>query len=345
MSTDGNPKKDEIKVAGLDFEWDIAEGKFLFEKEDAVLFWISTAMKTFFDTIEEISGEDAASVVLETTGFRQGIVVGEYFRELKGVSISEATALIPNTYASAGWGKAQIIDFNEESHTVSVQLSDSWEYKINKAQGKKVGGTFLAAHYAGIFSGLFGTNVWFDVRKDQIRGDGYSQFEYSPSSITVSKNMHQLARQKESEHIQQLEALVEDKTKDLQGLVKQISSPIIPVLEGIVVVPLIGKYDESRSEDLLVKTLYNLPKYRAKFLVLDLTGLDMEMSDYSAEFIHKLGAAASLIGVNTILVGIFAELAKNITKSQISLSKFPCFQTLQHGIYHALAEDGRKIVG
>ena len=38
-------------------------------------------MKSFFDTIEEISGTDASKLVFETTGFRQGITVGEYFEK------------------------------------------------------------------------------------------------------------------------------------------------------------------------------------------------------------------------------------------------------------------------
>ncbi|PLR94187.1 STAS domain-containing protein [Bacillus sp. T33-2] len=336
--------KYSMDVRGLDFQWDIEKGQFLFEREDAVLFWISSAMKTFFDTIEEVSGEEAASIVLETTGFRQGLVVSEYFTNLKNVSIEEAAELIPSTYASAGWGRAYIKDLNTETKTVTMELKNSWEYKINKAQGKKTAGTYLSAHYAGIFTGLFGTNMWFRVTRSQIEGYETDIVEYFPSEITVAKNIHELARRKESEHIRELEALVEDKTRELQDLVKEISSPIIPVLEGIVVVPLIGKYDESRAEDLLVKTLHNLPKYQAKYLVLDLTGLDKELSGYSAEFIGKLASAAALIGTETILVGISAELGISITQANINLAKFNCFQTLQHGIYHSLAQSGRQII-
>ncbi len=79
-------------------------------------------------------------------------------------------------------------------------------------------------------------------------------------------------------------------------------------MEGIVVVPLIGKYDEDRTEDLIVNTLNNLPKHQANYLVLDLTGLDKELTEYTASLIEKLGAAASLIGTKTILVGISADL-------------------------------------
>jgi len=141
-----------------------------------------------------------------------------------------------------------------------------------------------------------------------------------------------------------LEALVEDKTRDLQALVKELSSPIIPVLEGVVVVPLIGKYDEDRAEELVVKTLTNLPSHKAKYLILDLTGLNKDVSPYTASLVEKMALAASLIGTETILVGISPQLSMVITQSAVDLSGLDCFRTLQHGIHYALGQQGRKII-
>lgn len=333
-----------INVGGMEFGWNLEKGQFLFEGEDAILFWISSAMKTFFDTIEEISGEESSNMVFEATGYRQGLLVGEYFEKMDNVDIVQAARLITNTYASAGWGFAAIQNLDLQSKTLSVKLKDSWEHKINKKQGKTKGGNYLPAHYAGIFSGLFKDNIWYKVVQYQLEGHEYSIVEYFPSEETVSNNIHQLARKKEASQIMQLEALVEDKTRDLKTLVKQLSSPIIPVHEGVVVVPLLGKYDEERSEELLVSTLNNLPAYKASYLVLDLTGLDKDISDHTASLIEKIGTVSSLIGSKTILVGISAELSIVISESDINLSKFDCFQTLQHGIHYALAQLGRKIV-
>lgn len=332
-----------INIGGLDFKWDLEKGQFLFEEQDAVLFWISSAMKTFFDTIEEISGEEASNLVFETTGFRQGLVVGEYFAKLKNVSIIEAAELITNTYASAGWGRAEINHIHLDLKKLTVELKDSWEHKINIAQRKTKGGNFLPAHYAGIFTGLFGTNIWYKVVQHQLEGHTQSVIEYFPSDITITNNIHQLARKKETEQIIQLEALVEDKTRELKALVKQLSSPIIPVLEGIVVVPLIGNYDEERSEELCEKTLSNLPSHQAIYLVLDLTGLDNDLSEQTTSFISRIGSAANLTGTKTVLVGISPELSMQITQSEIDFSKFDCFQTLQHGILYALGQIGRQI--
>ncbi|MCM3666446.1 STAS domain-containing protein [Mesobacillus subterraneus] len=331
-------------VEGINFSWDLKTGKFSFEGQDAVLFWISSAMKTFFDTIEEISGEEASNLVFESTGFRQGLVVGQYFEKMKEVSVAEAAEMITNTYASAGWGMTIIKDLDFESMTFTAFMKDSWEHKVNVAQGKTKGGSFLPAHYAGVFSGLFGTNIWYKITQHQLEGHDHSVIEYFPADVTISDNIHQLARKKESEHIRHLENLVDEKTAELKELVNKLSSPIIPVLEGIVVVPLIGKYEEDRADQLLVNTLDRLPSYKASYLVLDLTGMEQEIGPHAVSLIEKIGSAARLIGTKTILVGISSSLGIEITQSNINLSKFDCFQTLQHGIHYAIGQMGRKII-
>ena len=336
--------KPSLNIEGLQFDWDIEEGSFLFEGEDSVLFWISSAMKIFFDSIEEISGEEAAQVVLETTGFRQGVVVGEYFTSMENFDVGTATKLITNTYVAAGWGLATLHNLNLEEKTLEIHLKNSWEHKINVAQEKDKGGSFLPAHYAGIFTRLFGTNIWFEIVKHQIEGHEESVIRYFPSDETIENNIHKLARSKEAAQICQLEQLVQEKTAELNAMIQEISSPIIPVLEGIVVVPLLGSYDEERSEDLLIKTLQNLPKHKAKYLVLDLTGLNNNFTEHAASLIEKLGSAASLIGTDTILVGISPQMSMTITETGVNLSKFNCFQTLQHGMHYALAQNGRSII-
>lgn len=334
----------DMNVGGLNFTWNLEKGTFQYEKSDAVLFWITSAMKSFFDTIEEISGEKAANLVLETTGYRQGLVVGEYFRNLN-LPIVQAVSLIPNTYASAGWGKFTVTSIDPDKKTASMQIEDSWESKINKAQGKGQHGTFIPGHFAGLLSGLFNQNIWYKQINASFENDNkIFNFEFFPSETTVQQNIHELARSEEAQQIRKLEQIVEERTSELNELVKEISSPIIPVLEKIVVVPLLGKYDENRSEELIEKTLHNLPKYQAKYLVLDLTGLDKHISEYTVSFIDKLASAASLIGTETILVGISAELAMTIAQTNNHLSKYNFFNNLQHGIYYALAQEGRKII-
>jgi len=47
-------KKSNIEVGGFEFKWNPDAGQLLFDGQDSIIFWISSAMKSFFDTIEEI---------------------------------------------------------------------------------------------------------------------------------------------------------------------------------------------------------------------------------------------------------------------------------------------------
>lgn len=333
----------ELIVGGVDLKWDLTTGQVLFEGGDVVFFWVS-AMKTFFDTINEVTGEEATNLVLEATGFRQGIVVGEGFKEMKEIDTSNVVKWVSDTYIPAGWGYVKVEKVDNETKTFTLYIKDDWEFKMNRLGSQDKQGIFVPAHYAGVFTGLFKSNYWYKIIKYQNETNPYTVVEYFPSDMNIEQNIWQMARKQEAKQIRQLESLVAEKTKLLQDLVKELSSPLIPVLDGIVVVPLIGRYDEDRAEDLIMNTLNNLPKYQARFVLLDLTGLNTDISPYTAELIDKLGSAARLLGVEVILVGISAELAMTITGTLTGLKKYECLQTLQHGIYYALGKSGRRIV-
>ena len=323
---------------------ELGEGQLIFEEMDSFLFNNPTAMMLLFETIEEISGEEVANLVLETTGFRQGFAVGSHLMEMKDVTVEDLVELLPSISAASGWGQINFEKFNEGSKTLTVQIKDTWEHKLNEAQKKISGSNLIPTYFSGIFTALYNTNVWHKVIHHQLEGYEYSEIDYFPSEVNVANNIHQLAQKNESAQILQLEALVEDKVRDLTGLVKELSSPIIPVLEGVVVVPLIGKFDDERAKELVRKTLHNLPSYKAKYLILDLTGVHNTLGDCKASTLERLGLAASLMGTETVLVGISPQLSIIINQSGADLSKSKCFQTLQHGIHYALGQQGRRII-
>ena len=335
--------KKEIRVGDVDLKWDLETGQVLFDGGDVVFFWVS-AMKTFFDTIREISGIEATNLVLETTGYRQGIIVGEGFRDLKNINMTNVVQWISNTYAPAGWGKVEIKEMNEEENTFTLHIQDDWEYKMNSLDDHQFTGIFVPCHYAGVFAGLFGRNYWYKIIQLQNDQNVNTIVEYYPSDVNVEHNIHELSRRKEAEQISQLERMVEEKTKMLQALVKELSSPMIPVLDGIVVVPLIGTYDEDRAEYLIENTLARLGEFQTQYLLLDLTAFNNDISEYTADLIDKLASAAKLLGTEVILVGISAKLAMVISETLTNLRKYECLQTLQHGIYYALGKSGRQIV-
>lgn len=331
----------EIDVNGSHFEWDTEKGDLKYEGDGALVFWINTAFKVFLDSIEEIAGKDETALVLESAGYRTGEIVSEFYHETIG-NVENIVGSLPNTYKTAGWGITTIIDVDEEENSAVVRVQNSWEYKINKEQKKQKEGTFIPGHWAGVFSGLFREKVWYEVRKSQIEGDAYSEYVFSPSSITPKENIHDMIQEKKRRDLIDLEKKVSERTEELQQMIKEISAPIIPVLDHILVIPLIGRYDEHRLDELMTKTLHKLPDYKANTLILDLTGI-YEVDDFTIDLLHSMVKASRLLGVSCLLVGISPKLSMQVVQSSAELEGLTCFSTLKHGIHYALAREGLTV--
>ncbi|MFI8687052.1 STAS domain-containing protein [Rossellomorea sp. NPDC077527] len=331
----------DIDVNGSLFEWDLENGSFTFENDEVVSFWVNTAFKTLIDSIEEIAGEKEARLVLETAGYRTGLIVSDFY--LKSIGKPEKILdKLPNTYVTAGWGITEIVSYSIEDQTAVVQFCNGWEYKVNVAQGKDAEGTFMPGHWAGVLTGIFGSNVWYRVVKSQISGDDCSVYEFYPSDISPSLNVKALLEEQTAAAQKELERITNQRTEVLSEIIKEISSPIIPVLDSILVVPLVGRYNEIRAEELLNKTLLNLPRYNADFLIIDLTSLSW-VDDYTLTFIQKFVGASSLLGTTCLLVGISTELSMKVTQSGFRMNHIPCFSLLQQGMNYALDQLGLEI--
>ncbi|MDX8343510.1 STAS domain-containing protein [Rossellomorea sp. YZS02] len=335
-------QKFDIDVNGSLFDWDLEKGSITFENDEVVLFWVNTAFKTLIDSIEEIAGEKEARLVLETAGYRTGLIVSDFYLDSIGKP-DEILDKLPNTYVTAGWGITEILSYSIDERKAVVQFCNGWEYKVNIAQGKEIEGTFMPGHWAGVLTGIFGSKMWYRVLKSQIQGDDCSVYEFFASDISPSLNVSALIEEQTIAAQEELERVTKQRTEILSEIIKEISSPIIPVLESILVVPLVGRYDEIRAEELLNKTLLNLPRYKAEFLIIDLTSLS-RVDDYTLSFIQKFVGAASLLGTNCLLVGISSELSIRVTQSGYRMNHIPCFSLLQQGVNHALEQLGMEIV-
>ncbi|WP_421378414.1 STAS domain-containing protein [Bacillus salacetis] len=333
--------RDHKDINGSFFEWDLDNGDIYFENDEVVLFWVNTAFKTLFDSIEEIAGSDEAKLVLETAGYRTGKIVYGFYKESIG-KVEDILKKLPNMYLTAGWGKTHIEQVCLSENKARITVRNGWEYKVNVAQKKNEEGTFLPGHWAGVFSGLFNDTVWYKVTKSQIKGEEYSEYEFFPSSMTPSLNVNTLIQKKKKAAQEELEKVTRERTEFLSDIIKEISSPIIPVMESILVIPMVGRYNDLRAEELLNRTLLNLPRYKATHLIVDLTSLK-GVDDYTLDFIDKFVQATSILGTKCILVGISPELSIQITQRGHRINKVPCFSTLQQSVMHALDELGLEL--
>ncbi|MEY8742602.1 STAS domain-containing protein [Bacillales bacterium AN1005] len=322
------------------FTWNKDKGIFSFDGAQSVLFWDS-AIELFISTIIEVSGNDVSNTVLEATGFRMGELVSSYYKDR--IDTRDVIEQYMDIYRNAGWGKIKVTHFCLDEKKVILKLKNSWEHRIYQSMKKEQAIVLLPSHWAGVLTALFKENMWYKVNKSQLNGDEFDEIEIYPSSITPNDNIHQLARQKEQAYINQLEQKVEDRTQELSDLVKHLSTPIMPVMKGILAVSLVGKFNDERFEGLLQKTLFAFSKQRATYLLLDMTAIS-DFDEYIIFRLQGLVKAVALLGGECILVGISPTLGVQIINSGVDLRTIPTFSTLEQGIEHAIDKLGYEIV-
>jgi anti-anti-sigma factor len=140
-------------------------------------------------------------------------------------------------------------------------------------------------------------------------------------------------RQLESQ-LKELQAALEDKTRLLE-MIRQASTPIVPLVEGILVVPLIGTFDAVRAQNLTEKLLHEVARLRARAAILDITGVPM-FDTAAAQLIIRLARAVQLLGAEVSLVGMSPDNAQTIVALGVDLSGLRMLGTLQDGLTRAL---------
>ena len=138
-----------------------------------------------------------------------------------------------------------------------------------------------------------------------------------------------------------LEVALAEKTQLLE-LIRQTSTPIAPVVRGILVVPLIGTFDSFRAELLTEKLLNEISQARSRAVILDISGVPVFDTE-AAQLIIRLARSVRMLGTEAFLVGLSPDNATMIVELGIDLTGIQTLATLQDGLARALSLQRLKI--
>jgi len=127
-----------------------------------------------------------------------------------------------------------------------------------------------------------------------------------------------------------------------ERLISELSAPLIPITENILVLPLIGAVDSARAELIMASLLSGINEYGADVVIVDVTGVPL-MDTGVANHLLQMTNAASLVGARTILVGITPRVAQTIIELGVDLSSMTTRSNLQGGVAYALRLQGQRI--
>ncbi|MET9621945.1 MULTISPECIES: STAS domain-containing protein [unclassified Streptomyces] len=122
----------------------------------------------------------------------------------------------------------------------------------------------------------------------------------------------------------------------------EVATPVISLWEGVVAVPLIGTLDSARSQVVMESLLDAIVDQRARYAILDITGVPT-VDSLVAQHLMKTVAAARLMGAECIVSGIRPAIAQTIVHLGIDLSSVITRTSLADALAHALARQGIEV--
>lgn len=134
-------------------------------------------------------------------------------------------------------------------------------------------------------------------------------------------------------------ALAQLESRD--ATIRELMTPILPLTNRALLVPLIGALDSSRAAHLTSTVLKATQERNARFVVLDLTGVPV-VDTQVADVLLRCAQALTLLGAKAVLTGIRADVAQTIVELGVDLTKITTVATLPDGIRLATA-DSRKV--
>ncbi len=115
----------------------------------------------------------------------------------------------------------------------------------------------------------------------------------------------------------------------------ELSTPLIPITDKVVVLPLIGAVDTQRAQQILTTLLEGVAERRAQMVIIDITGVPTVDTQVANTLIHA-AQAVRLLGASILLTGIRPEVAHTLVNLGVDLRGIQTAGTLQSGIAKTL---------
>jgi PAS domain S-box-containing protein len=176
-----------------------------------------------------------------------------------------------------------------------------------------------------------GTQEWFETHKIPLHDEDGVVVGVLGTYANITE------RHRAEEAIRQ-SAIQQEIIAAQQAALRELSTPLIPIMDGVVAMPLIGAIDSARAQQIMETLLEGIGSQHAGIAILDITGVRV-VDTQVANALIRTAQAAQLLGARVVLTGITPEVAQTLVQLGIDLSAVTTRSTLQSGIAYALAQE------
>jgi anti-anti-sigma factor len=126
-----------------------------------------------------------------------------------------------------------------------------------------------------------------------------------------------------------------DTIEQQRRAIQELSTPILQLWEGILVLPVIGFVDSVRSQQMMERILEEIVERQARHVIIDVTGVAV-MDTQTADYFTKIFNSVRLLGAQCLLTGIRPAVAQTLVHIGVQLDQVTTRRNLQQGLQECL---------
>lgn len=152
-----------------------------------------------------------------------------------------------------------------------------------------------------------------------------------------------LGRQRELEAAEIERAVLAERTRAQaeqiamqQARIDEMSTPILPITDQVVVMPLVGAIDAHRAERIVQIAIEGAEHRRVRAMIVDMTSIG-SADTLVIQMLADMAKALHLLGTRVILTGIRGPISLAMVRLGVDLPGIPIRATLQQGVAIAVS--------
>ncbi|RKL66531.1 histidine kinase [Salipaludibacillus neizhouensis] len=114
--------------------------------------------------------------------------------------------------------------------------------------------------------------------------------------------------------------------------INELASKIVPLLEGIAVLPLLGEINSDRAKILLELVPVNVQEQKVSCLIIDCSGI-YKIDHLVIDFFSEINSVLKLLGVKCVLTGVRPQLALEAVTFGLNLKNLITFSDVKKALY------------
>jgi rsbT co-antagonist protein RsbR len=124
--------------------------------------------------------------------------------------------------------------------------------------------------------------------------------------------------------------------------IRELSTPILDLWEGILTLPVVGAIDTQRAVEMTERLLARIVETGARAVILDITGVEV-VDTSTADHLVRLTRAAAMLGTHCVVTGIGPNVARTLVSMGVDLGGVQTLRTLRDGLRASLERTNAAI--